>query len=413
MSLTARIGKIIIALLSAIFLFFFTCDRAYGQERVILQKFSSDNGGDWVQIYNPTNHDINLNSYKIRDATTSNIRENFTCSLTAGGYYAVDFGTLLNNPGDTIKLYDNDELVDCVCYGAGEKCPDKDICELGNINEGEYGIKNVGSLSWSITNDSSKSDNTNCSVVENSPTPIPADEDFDHPLYITEIMPNPEGSDEAGMPGGEWIEIYNPDKFDLVGLQLKDESGHSLTIEHSNKETYQDGLYWVIYRNGDNSFSLNNDGDTITIYYQEQTLDSFSYDDCVDNKSWAKVGGSWCLSEPHKGEENHQCWSEEETDNLPSVPTLVSSPTGEPTVLPVITGKVLGALNSLTASEASSTPIGFYDLLANNNDSSIAGLTMLKENNLQRRLPFLLFGSGALLLSGAIGVYLIKQRRQS
>lgn len=124
-------------------------------------------------------------------------------------------------------------------------------------------------------------------------------------VVLNELMPNPSTGDGDPMPGGEWIEIYNPTDYDidLSGWYLYDEANHGLPIIAGNTEdgvtTISSKGFLVVYRNGYN-FSLNNDNDTVRLYDSQISLgnqiDSFHYTGTSVDKTWARVpdgAGSW------------------------------------------------------------------------------------------------------------------------
>ncbi|MBU2025607.1 MAG: lamin tail domain-containing protein [Patescibacteria group bacterium] len=86
-------------------------------------------------------------------------------------------------------------------------------------------------------------------------------------LLINEIMPDPVGEDKALLEQGEWIEVYNRlgVGVDLLGFAFYDSyDSHDLPV---TRENCKDGIttigpygYLVVYRNGDENFSLNNSG---------------------------------------------------------------------------------------------------------------------------------------------------------
>jgi hypothetical protein len=86
-------------------------------------------------------------------------------------------------------------------------------------------------------------------------------------LLINEFLPNPVGDDNAPLPLGEWVEIFNPGRsaVDLLGFVIYDAyNAHELPISAANIEggetiIYPQG-YKVIYRAGSPIFSLNNQG---------------------------------------------------------------------------------------------------------------------------------------------------------
>jgi len=115
-------------------------------------------------------------------------------------------------------------------------------------------------------------------------TPPPAPE-----IVINEFLPNPDGVDNASMPGGEWVELYNNSNvdFDVAGWVLYDsDDSHELYIEVTNTntgDTIVPGHGWlVVYRNGDGDFNLNNDTDSVRLFTGYPVSSSI----LVDSYSW-------------------------------------------------------------------------------------------------------------------------------
>ena len=64
--------------------------------------------------------------------------------------------------------------------------------------------------------------------------------------------------------------------------------------------------YKTIYRNGDSDFSLNNDYDEVSLWYQNTLLDSMSYSGSTEGMSWSEVNDIWIETKPTPGKENEQ-----------------------------------------------------------------------------------------------------------
>ncbi|HPN96785.1 MAG TPA: lamin tail domain-containing protein, partial [Candidatus Moranbacteria bacterium] len=135
-----------------------------------------------------------------------------------------------------------------------------------------------------------------------------------HTVVMNEIMPNPIGDDDADMPGGEWIELYNYGEYliDLKDWKLEDGDGNVLEIKDSNTEsdstTIAAGERLVIYRNGDNDFDLDDDGDEVRLIDEKGLIkDSYAFTETVEGKSIARFPdavGPWIDPEATPGEEN-------------------------------------------------------------------------------------------------------------
>ncbi len=151
-------------------------------------------------------------------------------------------------------------------------------------------------------------------------TPAPVEITNCSSVILNEFLPNPTGADDALMPGGEWVEIYNygTSAMDLAGWFLYDGiDSHDLEITALNTGSASTivpaGGFLVVYKNGAGGFALNNTGgDTVRLYDGEIGLggtlrDSHAYTESApDDKSFARVldGGVWYDPEPTPGGSN-------------------------------------------------------------------------------------------------------------
>jgi len=118
-------------------------------------------------------------------------------------------------------------------------------------------------------------------------------------IVLNEFMANPTGYDNALMPGGEWVELYNKGNWpiNLTGWYLTDSGAtHILNITVANSSTGTTIMpahgYLVVYRNGDGDFELNNSGnDSVKLYSPAAVLvDSYDYVDLItENKTWGRI----------------------------------------------------------------------------------------------------------------------------
>ena len=131
----------------------------------------------------------------------------------------------------------------------------------------------------------------------------------DNQIVINEFLPNPTGSDDAPMPLGEWVELYNlsGSAINVAGWTLYDDSNSNpLVISSSNSDnngnTADGGEtivpahgYLVVYLNGAYSEWLNNSGgDSVRLYSgtagSAPLRDSYSYAGAApENKSYARI----------------------------------------------------------------------------------------------------------------------------
>jgi len=119
-------------------------------------------------------------------------------------------------------------------------------------------------------------------------------------VYISEILPNPEGKDD-----GEWIEIVNDEEQEVdVSNWIIKRSG-----DKYNFNDYSLGPKSIaVFMKSETELSLKNSGDTIEIFSGSILIDSFSYPTAHDEVSFGRKAGdknsfaSYCV--PTKGELN-------------------------------------------------------------------------------------------------------------
>ncbi len=122
-------------------------------------------------------------------------------------------------------------------------------------------------------------------------------------VYISELLPNPEGKDEEG----EWIEICNMSNevVDISGWKLDDEEGGSSPFvfpEHS----FMAPNSYLVFRRSVTKIALNNNSDqTRLLYPAGEIADEVSYEDAKSGYAAAKKGESFFWTElPTPGIQN-------------------------------------------------------------------------------------------------------------
>ena len=128
-------------------------------------------------------------------------------------------------------------------------------------------------------------------------------------IKINEFLPDPLGNDDASMPQGEFVEIYNnaDDNVDLNNFYLEDKFGHKIKIDniHSLTTIIESKSHLTVYSNGFSGF-LNNDEDEIKLFYNNILLDKVSYSSSKEDFSWSKINNKWVLTNPTPNENNDQ-----------------------------------------------------------------------------------------------------------
>lgn len=207
-------------------------------------------------------------------------------------------------------------------------------------------------------------------------------------VVLNEFMADPTGADNAPMPGGEWVELYNNAGYDIdvANWKLYDsDNSHELSITPANTNTGATIVpslgFLVVYRNGSGTFSLNNTTDTLRLYNKSiatggRLIDSYTYASVTTNKTSARIPdgtGAWVDPKGTPGQKNtteqgSYTIGQHEPDEEPvPTPTQSSTPTPTPTSAggPTPTsnestpsGKILGADTTVTPTPSPvSTPI--------------------------------------------------------
>ena len=70
--------------------------------------YNPASGNEWIELFNAGDTEVNLTGWTIKDAADNTFGDLTNVVIPAGGYVVIeDTGTVLNNDGDTIYLYDN------------------------------------------------------------------------------------------------------------------------------------------------------------------------------------------------------------------------------------------------------------------------------------------------------------------
>ena len=106
-------------------------------------------------------------------------------------------------------------------------------------------------------------------------------------ILISEIFPNPEGSDTEN----EFIEIYNSGAkdVDLAGWRLGDESKkrYEIKADRATGSIIKAGEYFVIYRS-ESKIALNNTGDTVKLFhpFEDEPVAELNYKKAKEDQSY-------------------------------------------------------------------------------------------------------------------------------
>lgn len=281
---------------------------------------------EWIELYNPTDSDIPLKDWTITDNVGArSVNENV--SIPANGFAIIahdnstwvkwesEHGSLptgvvkinlggswpwLNDGGDQLILKDpTGKEVDFVAWekGAGDAYPAWNITapRYQSIARKEKGVDTDVVNDWEV-------------LTAPNPGTNP------HTVVMNEIMPNPIGDDDADMPNGEWVELYNYGEYaiELKDWKLEDGDGNVLKIKESDTDSgstkIEAGERMVVYRNGDDDFDLKDDGDEVRLIDEKGLIkDAHTFEEIPEGKTIARFPdavGPWVDPEETPGGKN-------------------------------------------------------------------------------------------------------------
>lgn len=101
-----------------------------------------------------------------------------------------------------------------------------------------------------------------------------------NPVVLNEIFPDPLGDDSAGLPFGEWVELYNrsDSPVDVNGWVIYADGSNQFPLVVSSSNTFStlpvgpgtttipSHGFVVVYRAGDSNFDMDNTADTVRLF---------------------------------------------------------------------------------------------------------------------------------------------------
>lgn len=245
---------------------------------ILPNPIGDESSDEFIELYNPTNTDINLKNWFLRDASKTGkyvFDDVIIASKSFLTIYRKDFKFALNNSGDeTVSLVaPNTQIKSTISYrGASEDL--------------SY---NHDTPQWYWE------------------TPTPNNQNIQNPLtkeypaiYLNEILPNPVGDENTD----EFIEIYNPTD-EIVSLKNWGITDASKTGSYTfTTQEIAPQSYFVIYRS-DFRFALNNSGDeTVSLIAPNgKIISSMSYIKTRENISLNRAQ-DWYFAEMSPNHKN-------------------------------------------------------------------------------------------------------------
>ncbi|XOU94154.1 MAG: lamin tail domain-containing protein [Candidatus Kerfeldbacteria bacterium] len=303
--------------------------------------FSTD---EFLELYNPTDQDVSLANWSLIKQTAAGneyiLVENFNEKLIKAHafiliahpagysgeinpdiYYSTTNSISSNN--SVILLNDMSEEVDKVGMGASSDYEGEATSNPGSNKSIERKAKSTsdsdsmveGGKDYFLGNSEDTDNNANDFIISSQLTPqnssseveyleiVIPDNNSDNPIMeggfgdiiITELFPNPLGSDDS-----EFIELYNNDtkEINLAGWQLGDNSTRRYIISIDDFDTTFVGPnQYIVIEKEISKISLNNTTDAAYLYDANGTLvEKIEYEKSQEDKSYSLISEQWIWS---------------------------------------------------------------------------------------------------------------------
>lgn len=292
---------------------------------LVVNEFVSDPADgevEWIELYNNTAQIINLTDWSIEEG--SGAKTNLQGEIDKFFIIEKPKGNL-NNKGDIIILRDAfNNLIDQVVYGDWDdgnttnNAPMvSDPNSIARKFDGQNSYNNKNDFAATILPTKGES---NIILEESSFAEATEDRenyDYSDDIIISEVFPNPFGSDTEG----EFIEIFNKGEQDinLLGWRLGDESKKRYEFKESKIIKSKD--YLVVYRS-ESKIALNNTSDSVKLFepLKDEPLQVQKYEKSVE-------GWSFNLKDITKvGQKNNYEWSETITPGEENIVKTINHP---------------------------------------------------------------------------------------
>lgn len=280
---------------------------------------------EFVEIFNPTDIDINLETLPLKlhtinstGSTDTSKELNFILPIIkAHGFFLISSAAYQEKYKDIVKIdatysatssaslvpngaiyissssNKNSSVIDLVCWGTSTQC----LFPILSPTE-KHSLEIMSDGSWQESYIIGGTPGYENFSGEDKPTV------YSDKIRINELLPNPSDGEE------EFVELYNFDstEINLAGWRLEDKGGNTCsftaaTIEANEYLAIKDSTF----PSGCN-IALNNDGDEVSLYNPQSTspVSSTSYsEDAQENHSYSFDGEKWqWTSFPTPGAEN-------------------------------------------------------------------------------------------------------------
>jgi cysteine-rich repeat protein len=283
---------------------------------VLINEFVADPADEdveWIEIYNKTNHEIDLAGWWIEEGSKAKTNLSGSLGVSGSGRYKIiekPAGNL-NNSGDLIILYEpSGKIIDQIAYGNWDD---------GNLEDNAFVAADPKSLArkfdgyntynnlndFSLTIKPTKGASNIIEAEDEVSSEAKAKFDFSNDIFISEILPNPMGDDSKL----EFIEIYNAGQreVNLAGWSLSNKDDKKVNLEKIATSTIiKVGEYLAVFRPR-SKIVLHNDQGQVKLFQPLADKPFMSVDYKNVKEGWSYnlenppnplyQGGNWVWSE--------------------------------------------------------------------------------------------------------------------
>lgn len=275
-------------------IFFANISTVHGEaERLLINEIypnPEEGGGEWLELYNPSDSSISLEGFSLTDLSGNSIKP-LSGSIEAKSFLLVsDLIFVLNNDTDSVYLSFDSNIIDQVSYGDIRNNPQNaPVPPRGkSISRVPDGIDSGG-------------DANDFKVVLPTPGAKYEEQAYSRDIIISEISPAP--SDGSS---NEFIELYNKgqDNINLKYWYLDDSEGGSSVYSIDSDLIIEPSAYMAFY-NSETKIALNDDGDVARLFDPNgEIVSSVIYEKAEKGSSYSLFENAWVWTTPTPGQIN-------------------------------------------------------------------------------------------------------------
>ncbi len=272
---------------------------------VYYDTIGTDSKEEWVELYNTSLFDIDLEGYTLSSNEKSTFIFPAGALIEPGKYFVIakdsvgfealygfdpnleDMNISFSNGGDFVSLYDdNDTLLDQVVW-EGNK-----YCNRNNINpKAHFGVRTGHSIERKDSN--IDTDNSSLDFIDQA---IPSPQiGYIQKIYSSDIIINEVVAKPSNGSENEYIELINTglENIDLFDWILDDIDGGSSPYVILEDLEIIAGGYLVIYKHK-SGIALNDSGDEVKLVDPScQVKNTIIYDKAIKGQSYSKFDDGW------------------------------------------------------------------------------------------------------------------------